>query len=239
MAAATTRWGQRGPRYRRRRPLPALFVLCALVLASGFMWTQVFDSLEDIETATRCNHPSPPSTAPTAAGEEPAGEKPVALGSMLPRDALNETSPIPPQDIPVRVLNGNGESNEASLVSEQLTDLGFVEGAEAADDPVYTNYDLNCHGQIRFGKDGAEAARTLSLVVPCAQLVRDERNDPGVDLVLGAEFDDIRTTSEAKQVLQELKNWVPQRDREGSAAQEATPPRIGDDLMQKARDVHC
>lgn len=207
-------------------------MLCVLVLVSGFVWTKVFDSLEDIETATRCNQPSPPTTPPQASGQGPA-----ELGAMLPRNGLDHASPIPPQDIPVRVLNGNGESNQASLISEQLTTLGFAEGGKPADDPVYTNYDLNCHGQIRFGDAGEGAARTVSLIAPCAQLVRDERADAGVDFVLGAEFDDIKSTPEAKRILQELKNWAPQRD--DSSPQDVSPPRFDGELLANARDVHC
>lgn len=209
-------------------------MLGVLLVLSGFMWTKVFDSMEDIETATSCNPPSPPTASP-----DNPGQQQVALGTMLPRDSLNRTSPIPPQGTPVRVLNGNGESSQASLISEQLTSLGFSPGGKAQNDPTYTNYDLNCHGQIRFGGAGVSGARTLSLIAPCAQLVRDERQDAGVDFVLGVEFKDIKTTSEAKQVLQELKNWVPQRDQQGSAAQEVTPPRIDEHLLEQARDVHC
>ena len=33
------------------------------------------------------------------------------------------------------------------LVSGVLTDLGFAEGGEPDNDPVYVNYDLNCHGR--------------------------------------------------------------------------------------------
>ncbi|GAA4614274.1 envelope integrity protein Cei [Saccharopolyspora hordei] len=232
MAAVGTRGGRRAG-YRRRRPLPALLVLACLVFLAGLLWTRVFDSVQDIEAATTCNPPSPPTAPP----EEDAPEQ-VALGTMLPRDALDSTNPIPPQDVQVRVLNGNGESRQASLVSDELATLGFAKGG-ADNDPVYVNYDLKCHGQIRFGGAGVSAARTLSLIAPCAQLVRDERPDASVDLVLGSKFDDIKTTAEAKQVLQQLESWVPQRDQQGGANQEVTPPKISKDLLTKAREVHC
>ncbi|WP_433872078.1 envelope integrity protein Cei [Saccharopolyspora sp. CA-218241] len=236
VSAVSARWGRRGPRYRRRRPVPALVLLATLVVASVLLWTQVFGAVEDIETATTCNPPGAP-TAPPAPGEEPT--QPAALGQMLPRKALDDAHPIPPADVQVRVLNGNGESNQATLVSSELANLGFAKGGDAANDPVYVNYDLDCHGQIRFGGAGVSAARTLSLVVPCAQLVRDDREGASVDLALGARFDDIKTTQEAKQVLQELENWVPERDEADAAQREVTPPRISDELMTKARDVHC
>lgn len=238
MSAASVRWGQRGPRYRRRRPVPALVLLGTLVLISGFVWTNIFEGAEDIEAATTCNRPSPPtSTSPPTESQEP--DAPASLGRMLPRDALDRTNPIPPQDVPVRVLNGNGESRQAALISSQLSGLGFTQGGTPSNDPLYPNYDLECHGQIRFGSAGAGAARTLSLVAPCAQLVRDEREDTSVDLSLGSEFDDIKTTMEAKQILQELKTWASQREEQGDAQQQANPPRINAERLSKARDVYC
>ncbi|MBE9373059.1 envelope integrity protein Cei [Saccharopolyspora sp. HNM0983] len=231
VSAVSARRGRQGPRYRRRRPIPALIVLVALVGLSGVVWTNVFDSVEDIETATRCAPPSPPRAGATQGTQQP-------IGQMLARDALDRTNPVPPQDIPVRVLNGNGESRQATLVSDELSTLGFAP-AGADDDPVYVNYDLRCHGQIRYGDAGASAARTMSLIAPCAQLVRDERPDAGVDFALGADFDDIKTTQEAKQVLQELQNWVPERDQQDGTAEGITPPKISNDMMATARDVHC
>lgn len=235
MSAANMKWGRRGPRYRRRRPIPALIVLSALVVLSGFLWTQVFETSADIEAATRCNPPGPPTGAP----KPTKSPDPIELGKMLPRDALDDTTPAPPRDVPVQVLNGNGESMQATMIANELSSLGFAQGASPNNDPVYTNYNLNCHGQIRFGGAGASAARTLSLVSPCAQLVRDGREDASVDLALGANFDDIVATTEAKQVLQDLKSWAPQRDQQGDAAQQISPPQIDNELLTKARDVYC
>ncbi|GAA4863665.1 envelope integrity protein Cei [Saccharopolyspora rosea] len=215
--------------------MPALVVLAVLVVLSGVLWTRVFGSVEDIDTATSCNAPGAPTAAP-AGQAKPAG---APLGNMLPRNALDRANPVPPQDVHVRVVNGNGESRQASLVADELNSLGFAQGGKPGNDPVYVNYDLHCHGQIRFGGAGVSAARTLSLIAPCAQLVRDEREDASVDFALGSRFDDIKATPEAKQILQQLENWVPQRDQQGSANQEVTPPQISKDLLAKARDVHC
>ena len=234
MSAASSRWGRKGPGYRRRRPLPALLVLALLVVASGFVWTRVFETVETTESATRCN---PPGPAPVAPGAPRPAQVPV--GQMLDREALDRTAPVPPKDIRVRVLNANGEANQASLMSQELTDLGFAPGGDPDNDPVYPAYDLNCHGQIRFGGAGAGAARTLSLMVPCAQLVRDDRPDSSLDLALGAKFDDIKSTPEARQVLQELRNSAPQPTGEGTAEQEVPPPKIDPDLLSAARDVSC
>lgn len=226
----------RRPGYRSRRPVPALIFLAVLVVLSGFFWTRVFETSQDMEAATRCNMPSLPTAPaqPVGAPTPPA----VPLGAMLPRTGLDNASPLPPQDVQVQVFNANGERRQATLVSEQLTTLGFSIKGEGANDPIYANYDLNCHGQIRFGGAGAGAARTLSLIAPCAQLVRDERQDATVDLALGSRFDEIKTSSEAKQLLQQLKNWVPKRDQ-GGAQQEVVTPPVSADAISEARDVHC
>ncbi len=209
-------------------------MLGLLVVLSGFMWTRVFETTEDVETATRCTVPGAP-TAPPEPTAEPKPEQPATLGQMLSRDALDRTNPIPAQDVRVRVLNGNGEANQAGLISQELTNFGFAPGGEPDNDPVYPNYDLNCHGQIRFGGAGASAARTLSLMVPCAQLVRDDRTGSSLDLALGSDFKDIKSRPEARQILQELKNSPPQ----GSAEQDVRAPQIDQELLTAARDVAC
>ncbi|MHA6803146.1 envelope integrity protein Cei [Salinifilum ghardaiensis] len=242
----SSKWGQRGPRYRRRRPLPGLVLLAVLAVLAGFVWTRVFESVENVEQATQCNPPGPSGTSPSAqqagggvrtgelAHDAEAGEAQQApgLGTMMPREALDRTAPLPPGQAQIRVLNGNGESQQASLVTDQLTTLGFDTWGQPDDDPVYPEYDLTCHGQIRYGADGERAARTLSLIVPCAQLVRTERPDGRIDLALGSEFDEVQTTQQGKQVLQELQNWVPSEHG-------GDPPRIDPELLEKARDVHC
>lgn len=237
MSAASARQGQR---YRRRRPLPALILLAVLIVLSGFVWTRVFESTETVEMATRCNVPT--SKQQGAAGSTPQPPEPPAktvVGTMMPRDALNDVVPVPPQDVRVRVLNANGQVNQATLISKELSNLGFGHGGEPANDPIYRNQDLNCHAQIRYGAAGSSAARTLSLIAPCAQLVRDERTDPTVDLALGKEFSGIKTTQQAHQLLQKLKTWGKQHDPVVGDQKQVRPPKLDEDLLSKARDVHC
>lgn len=233
MSAGTTRRGRR-PRYRRRRPLPALLALALLLVLSGFMWTRIFESADNVETATSCRPPGVATSLP-----KPGVPVQLPLGTTLPRNALDQVAPISPQEVHFRVLNGNGESRQAALITDELSNLGFAKGGDAANDPVYANQDLICHGQIRYGPAGTNAARTLSLIAPCAQLVRDDRQDNSVDLALGKKFDDIKTTSAAKKVLQELKNSVPQRDHHGGAQHDDTPPAVDGELLSEARDVSC
>jgi hypothetical protein len=234
VAVAKTGWGLGGPRYRRRRPLPAVLVFALLVVLAIFMWTRVFETTANTEVATECNLPGQPKVAP-AAPDQTITPRDTPFGSMLPRDSLDRVAPAPPQNVRVTVLNANGQSRQATLIGDELGGFGFARGGPPANDPVYPRFDLKCHGQIRFGGPGASAARTLSLAVPCAQLVRDGRQDPSVDLSLGSEFDDIKMTRQAQQVLQQLTAWAA---RSGQAAN-SPPPVIDSNLLSEARDVHC
>lgn len=237
MSTASTGQGPRGPRYRRRRPLPALILLAVLVVLSGFVWTRVFESTESVEMATRCNVPgAEPGSSEARPGKPPTN---TAVGTMLSRSALDETTPVPPQDVSVRVVNANGQVNQATLVSEELTNLGFGQGGSPSNDSVYTEMNLKCHAQIRYGEAGAGAARTLSLIAPCAQLVRDQRAHAGVDLALGSEFDGVKATQQGHRALQELKNWAKQSRGQTGDRTQAADPGLDPKLLSAARDVHC
>jgi hypothetical protein len=234
VAVAKTGRGWGGPRYRRRRPLPAVLVFALLVVLAIFMWTRVFETTANTEAATECNLPGEPKVPP--AGPDRTTAPAVApFGSMLPRDSLDHVTPAAPKNVRVTVLNANGQSRQATLIGDELNGFGFAQGGPPANDPIYPRFDMKCHGQIRFGGPGASAARTLSLAVPCAQLVQDGRPDPSVDLALGSEFNDIKMTRQAKQVLQQLTAWAA---RPGQAAG-SPPPVIDTNLLSEARDVHC
>jgi hypothetical protein len=204
------------------------------------MWTRVFETTTNTEAETECNLPGQPKITSTVGGQAETQSTP--FGTMLPRDALDHVTPVAPQDVSVQVLNGNGQSRQATLISEELTGYGFSQGALPSNDPAYPQFDLKCNGEIRFGPAGVGAARTLSLAVPCAQLVRDNSPGSGVKLSLGSEFNDIAMTSQARQVLQQLRNWASQQAQETDAQSPPAPtppPQINSDLLAAARDVHC
>jgi len=69
---------------------------------------------------------------------------------------------------------------------------------------VYTSQNMQCHGQIRFGEAGTATARTVSLLVPCAELVRDSRPDGIVDLALGTAFTAVDSNAKVSAVLAAL-----------------------------------
>jgi hypothetical protein len=228
--------GGRPGGYRRRRPLPALLLVLALGLTAAVVWLRVFTGQDSAADATGCAPPiSPPSTV--------SGQPPTTLGQSLGQEALDRTTPLPPALVQVRVVNGSTHKGQAAEITEGMRQLGFGQIAPPDNDPLYSALDLDCRAQIRFGPLGAAAARTVSLVEPCAQLVRDDRQDRTVDLALGNRFDDLRPRSDTRHVLEELNEWAaahPEIDVQGGqASNPAVQPDIDPSRFAAARQVTC
>jgi len=230
-------------RYKRRRPLPALILFVILAVGAVFVWAKVLNTANDVDLAIRCNSPgsapAPSSTAPPVDPAAPVVEAPK-LGNVLAHDALDRTDPAPATDIQFRVFNASTQRNQARFVATTLTELGFKQAAEPDNDPVYPAQDMTCRGQIRFGAPGASAARTLSLIEPCLELVRDERQDATVDIAIGKKFDEVKPNHDARKVLDQLSDWADQQpDQSGGQAAEASAPTVVASNVAGARDVHC
>ncbi|MGH4024586.1 MAG: envelope integrity protein Cei [Pseudonocardiaceae bacterium] len=218
--------------YRARNPLPATVVIVALTAVAGLVWVGVL------------NQPDPTAGGCVAAAAGATGSSvspvPMRYGQRLPADGLDPVAPAPPQHAVVRVLNANGERGEAGIVASGLASLGFVPSAEPTNDPLYPGFDLRCHGEIRFGPTGQAAARTLSLAVPCAELVRDTRPDAVIDLALGTEFVDLRPNDAAREALQSLvRLGEPMLPTPGGQAAGAAVPAVDSDTLHDARQVSC
>lgn len=86
-------------------------------------------------------------------------------------------------DTRVRLLNASGESGLASAHETVLADRGFV--------IVGTGNvkGLLQESEIRFGKNGIVQAYTLAAQFPKMRMVLDQRGDPGIDLLIGENFD--------------------------------------------------
>ncbi|MGH3800595.1 MAG: envelope integrity protein Cei [Pseudonocardiaceae bacterium] len=238
MAAVGSSPGQRLRRYRTRKPMPAVLLAVVTSAVAGLVWASV---LQD----------------PTAGGCQAAAETTAAAvtpGQRLPFDGLDGVAPAPPQQVRVQVLNASGTRGEAAIVGGGLSELGFEPTDTPADDPLHPAFDLFCRGEIRFGVAGQAAARTLSLAVPCAELVRDARPDSMVDLALGTEFTTLRPNAAARQALQvlaQLGQPAPVESSQGGlAAQsglqsmpqsitEPVTPLMAPILLSQARQVTC
>ncbi|WP_281245031.1 envelope integrity protein Cei [Lentzea albida] len=232
--------------YKRRRPVPALVLFAVLLVSSVFVWVKVLGNASDVDAAIKCNAPGNVTASSTApAGADPvAGETPTApppaLGTVLEHDALDRTDPVPVGDVNFKVVNASTQRNHAKAVATMFTELGLKQAAEPGNDPVYPAGDMTCRGQLRFGAPGASAARTLSLLEPCLELVRDERQDATVDVAIGKKFDEVKPNSNARKVLDQLSEWAAQQpDQQGGQVAAATRPTLNADNLAGAREVTC
>ncbi|MEJ2868119.1 envelope integrity protein Cei [Actinomycetospora sp. OC33-EN08] len=210
MAAASTSLPRPGG-YRRRHLLPMALLVIVLAVASILTWIVVFANSTS-QSVTSC-------TAPASGG-----------GTVQARTALDQTAAAAPSATAVRVLNGAGQRGAGQLAAVELGELGMPEAAPADNDPLYPAQDLDCVGQIRYGPDGASAARTLSLVLPCAELVSDGRQGAAVDLALGSDFRDVTPGQATADALKALA-----RSSESGAAVPGTDPAS----LSVLRDVDC
>lgn len=209
----------RSKRWRRTR---SLVLLSLLLITSVVVWVRVFQGVPTIDQTVGCT---------------PAAPKVTTVGYH----DLDQVPPLPPGQVAVRVFNASSLRGAASLMSAELTQLGFQQAAPAADDPAYPLGNMGCVGQIRFGAQGAAAARTLSLLVPCAQLVRDNRPDATVDFAVGTNFNGLVVNTAAHQVLTQLVEWS--RDHPAPAGgllnQAQAAPKLAAPLLTAARPGHC
>lgn len=211
--------------YRKRRPLPALIFIAVLGLVAMVVWVKAITSNTDIDEALRCTPPPAPAEGMTF--------------TSLTHTALDDTTPIPPGEVGVQVLNASQSRGQGAITTETLRALGFTQIAAPDNDPSYPDQEAKCHGQLRFGDNGRSAARTLSLVVPCVELIKDTRADASVDLSIGAGFGDVVPTQQARQILQQLQAWSEQHPDGGNEQSAASAPVIDPALLSAARNVSC
>ncbi|HEY1570202.1 MAG TPA: envelope integrity protein Cei [Pseudonocardiaceae bacterium] len=217
--------GRPGKRtYRRRRPLPAIIILVILATASVVVWRNVLHQAGNSTVQASC--PTAPAT--------PAG-------TPLAYPALDRVAPLAPAQVRVHTLNGTTQVGLAGRIALELRQYGFAEVGTPGNDPHYPKGNLVCFGQIRFGPNGTAAARTLSLLVPCAQLVRDNRQDATVDLALGSYFTDLEPSGAGVQALDRLTTWS--RDHPAAAGGlESAPvpaPALPAGLLAGAHTFRC
>ncbi|HEY4004312.1 MAG TPA: envelope integrity protein Cei [Pseudonocardia sp.] len=218
----TFRTGIPGRAYRRRSSRPALVLVSLLAVIVAVTWVMVFSHASETTSGAACPAPTGPE---------------ANIGEAVPANALDQVAPAPPSMVRIRVLNGSGQRGQANLVASQLGELGFTEAADPVNDPLYPQGNLSCRGDIRYGPRGMAAARTVSLVLPCVQLVKDNRADDTVDVAVGTLFGDVRPSKAAKDALDQLGGPGSQAD----AGDSGTPPAptVDPELLSKARAVAC
>jgi hypothetical protein len=204
-------------------------IVVLLVVAAVVVWTKVIAKASDVDAAVACAQPT-----------VTAGQKKPATGTVLPYTALDKIAPMPPSEIKVQVYNASTQRGAATQASSELAQAGFQVGAPA-DDPLYPKQDMKCRGQIRFGANGESAARTISLIVPCTQLVRDNRQNAGVDLAIGSEFASVTPNSQAQQALQQLTAWAASHPapQGGQQSQNSVQPQLNSAMLAQAHSDQC
>ena len=222
------RGGSRGSRpYRKHRPLPALALVTTLCVIAAVVWVNVAIDKSSVNDEIRC--------APQAA--PPVG----VTFTPLPHGALRGIAPRPPAEVSVQVLNASSKLGQAGRTTGTLRELGFTQLGKPANDQAYATQEADCHGQIRFGPNGKAAARTISLLEPCLELIKTNRKDAGVDLVIGSDFRDIEPGGKARKVLHKLKSWAAQHDPSAGGEQAAAPqgPQLDPKTLRAIRDAQC
>jgi hypothetical protein len=221
-----------GQRYRKRRPLPAFLLILVLGIAATVVWLKVMNTDDEVTAAAHCD---PPTTKPSVA----AGQPVPTLGKPLEPSALDRTDPVAPSAALVRVANASSQRGQARLVTENLRALGFTEIADPTNDVLYGE-SMTCRAQIRFGAQGTAAARTLSLVEPCAELIRDDRQDATVDIAVGEKFDDLHPNRSARALLEQLNDFAKQNPPvQGGLQSNAPQQKVDPGLLAAARNVKC
>jgi hypothetical protein len=128
------------------------------------------------------------------------------LGTFTDPNVLAATRPADPSQIPLRVLNASDVTGQAKTVTDELRDAGFTAIGQQHNDPLYPAWDLRCYGEIRYGWAGLAEARTVLIIAPCAQLVRDDRSDNSVDLALGKLYQVEPITAAVRKELTRIKD---------------------------------
>ncbi|MFT4087812.1 MAG: envelope integrity protein Cei [Gordonia sp. (in: high G+C Gram-positive bacteria)] len=185
---------------RSYRPAIVIVTVLAVIAAGAWIYALVGDSEESFPTD--CAMPSAGSGAD------------LQNFKKADRDAVLAASPAALSSFRVQVLNSAAPRGEARTVSDDLTAQGFAPAEPAyGDDTVYPNRDLDCVGQVRFGKAGQNAAAAVWLAAPCAQLIDDGRTGSDVDLVLGEYFTDAKQTQDVQAALEALRSVDPKNPK--------------------------
>jgi hypothetical protein len=223
-AGSLSRERGRAP-YRKRKPIPAIIIVALLGITAIVVWVKVMHKADNVDAAVAC----PTSTVASANGQ------------ALPYGALDKVTPAVPAQISYRVYNGSSQRGAAQQVAIALNGLGFQQPATVADDPLYPKQDLNCIGELRFGANGQAAARTLSLVLPCTELIKDNRQDATVDVSVGKNFSSVLPNKDAMSALHQLASWASSHPtpQGGQQAQGGQAPQLSPALLSGAHTTVC
>jgi hypothetical protein len=142
----------------KRRPLPALIALLALLLLTGLVWWRVLGRDKDKhDTAAPC-----PTVAPSVVLPAPSG-------------------------VTLLVLNATTRAGIAGKARTVLSEIGFDIPGAAGNDVKSLNK-IKTVGQIRYGPAGAKSARLVAYYLPGATLVPTKSKSATVGVSLGKQY---------------------------------------------------
>lgn len=169
------------PSTTRRRPLPALIFIVALVLVTALVWWRVMNRNTDDDQQSACRTPSTGASAPAGA-------------VVLPR----------PDSVNVIVYNSTTREGIAGDVRDELTKAGFRVPDPARNDPVKKV--LTGVAQIRYPADLADAARLVQFYLPRAELkVSTSAVNRGKVIVsLGKAYKKVATATEVRAAMRRV-----------------------------------
>jgi hypothetical protein len=96
---------------------------------------------------------------------------------------------------------------------------------------------MECVGQVRFGPAGEGGASTVALILPCAEMVRDTREDDTVDVSVGTAFGDLNPVRAARDALDQLSG--PSAGTGDTASAPGPPPTVDPGVLAEARSRTC
>lgn len=108
--------------------------------------------------------------------------------------ALVPLPPMAPGSFKLNVYNTTFHPGLAGDTAKELKARGF-DIADVGNDPLKSF--MTEPGALRFGEDGVPAARRVALQIKGLKLIRDDRKNSSVDLVLGSGFSGLVPTAQA------------------------------------------
>lgn len=108
--------------------------------------------------------------------------------AVIPADVLPQ-----PQDVTINVLNGSKRMGIAGIAAEVFTARGFTLNTIGN----FDDYEVQTSAEIHYGTKGQKAAQLAQAFIRDAVMIKDERTDDSVDVVLGQAFEDVLTNDAA------------------------------------------
>ena len=160
----------------KRRPLPALIGLTALLVLAAVVWLRVLHRSDSKPKAS--GTPCPTST------------RSVPAGVALPN----------PSTVSIQVLNATGKGGLAGRTQAQLQADGFAAAAGAGNDAANRNK-IKASAVIRFGPAAKAGATLLRYYIPGAVLTPVTTRSATVVISLGNGFRSLATKEQVAAAL--------------------------------------